>query len=117
MYIILFIKGNENTISAFNKLFYHHKMRDIPESEKSLFSFLYNILSGYFHFGNNLIFPRKAKKYVSNEENNKAVVLVKRTQYKYAVKVSVEIYCFKQYEIIRYFFKNGIGVTDMIDVL
>ena len=36
---------------------------------------------------------------------------------KYAAKVSVEIYCFKQYEIIRYFFKNRIGVTDMIDVL
>lgn len=71
MYIILFIKGNENTISAFNNLFYHHKMRDIPESEKSLFSFLYSILSGYFHFGNNHIFPREAKrKYVRNEENN-----------------------------------------------
>lgn len=34
MYIILFIKGNKKTFSAFNNLFDHDKMRDIPESVK-----------------------------------------------------------------------------------
>lgn len=50
-------------------------------------------------------------------KNKEAVVLVQRTHYKYTVKVSVGMCCFKQYEIIRYFFKSGIGVTSMIDVL
>jgi hypothetical protein len=79
MYIILFIKGNKKTFSAFNNLFNHHKKRDIPASEKSLFSFLYSMLSGYFHFGNSRIFPCEAKtKYVRNEENNYVVVLAEK---------------------------------------
>jgi hypothetical protein len=62
MYIILFIKGNKKTFSAFNNLFDHDKMRDIPVSENSQFSFRYSILSDYFHFGNSRIFPCEAKK-------------------------------------------------------
>lgn len=38
IYIILFIKGNKNTFSEFNNWFYHHKIRDIPESVKVFIS-------------------------------------------------------------------------------
>ena len=56
------------------------------------------MLSGYFHFGNSRIFPRKANENMRVNKNNEAVVFVQRTHYKYSVKVSVGMCCFKHHE-------------------
>ena len=56
------------------------------------------MLSGYFHFGNSRIFPRKANENMRVNKNKEAVVLVQRTHYKYTVKVSVGMCCFKHHE-------------------